>query len=82
METQRRHALKLHARSLDTVHDLKQQLKIMTRWVRGSTEWMATSTMVNNWRYQCALNHLEGLVVQCMFKLTKVNMSGTGEFAT
>ncbi|KAJ7168423.1 hypothetical protein C8R43DRAFT_1085763 [Mycena crocata] len=78
IETQRRHALELHTKTLDAVHDLERRLNIATRWVRGGAEWVATAEMVNKRRYQRALDHLEGLVIQRMFELTKVNMSGTG----
>ncbi|KAJ7127599.1 hypothetical protein C8R43DRAFT_1090251 [Mycena crocata] len=78
IETQRRHALELHSKSLAVVQDLEYRLRITPRWVRGSPEWEATEKMVQNRRYQRALDHLEGLVVARMFELTKVNMSGTG----
>ncbi|KAJ7113683.1 hypothetical protein C8R43DRAFT_1091391 [Mycena crocata] len=78
IETQRRHALELHGKSLAVVQDLEYRLRITPRWVHGSSEWEATEKLVQNRRYQRALDHLEGLVVARMFELTKVNMSGTG----
>ncbi|KAF8178793.1 hypothetical protein K438DRAFT_1908375 [Mycena galopus ATCC 62051] len=71
IETQRRHAMELCAKSLAAVQDLEVRLGITQRWAAGDEEWVATATMR-------ALDALEGLVVERMFELSKVNMSDTG----
>jgi hypothetical protein len=38
-----------------------------------------TGGLVTMRKYQRALDHLEGLIVACMFELTKMNMSQTGK---
>lgn len=53
---------------------------IATRWVAGSEEWVRAALLVSNRRYQRVLDQLQGLIVACMFELSKMNMSGTGEF--
>ncbi|KAG1906113.1 uncharacterized protein F5891DRAFT_1125597 [Suillus fuscotomentosus] len=41
-------------------------------------DWQNTGRLVTNQKYQHALDMLEGLVVACIFELTKMNRSGTG----
>ncbi|KAJ7138739.1 hypothetical protein C8R43DRAFT_1089295 [Mycena crocata] len=78
IETQRRHAIEMHTKSLTTVQDLELRMGVTPRWVRGGPEWVAAALLVGKRRYQRALDQLEGLVIARMFELTKVNMSGTG----
>ncbi|KAJ7343986.1 hypothetical protein DFH08DRAFT_962126 [Mycena albidolilacea] len=70
LETQRRHAGEVVTKSLAAVQDLELRLGIATRWVAGGEEWDCC--------YQHTLDHLQGLIVACMFELAKMNMSGTG----
>ncbi|KAJ7882604.1 hypothetical protein B0H14DRAFT_2255091, partial [Mycena olivaceomarginata] len=65
-------------KSLAAVQDLEVKLDIMTCWVPGCEEWDRAAKLVGNCRYQRALDQLQGLIVAHLFKLTKVNMSGTG----
>ncbi|KAJ7166567.1 hypothetical protein C8R43DRAFT_946113 [Mycena crocata] len=78
LETQRRHALEVHAKTLDAVHDLEFRLGIEERWVRGDAHWVAAALLSNERRYQRAIDHLESLIIARMFELTKVHMAGTG----
>lgn len=78
IETQRRHALEVCAKTLAAVQDLEVRLDT-TCWVRGGEKWVATATMLSKRRYQRALDQLEALVISRMFELTKVNMSDTGK---
>ncbi|KAJ7781733.1 hypothetical protein DFH07DRAFT_728833 [Mycena maculata] len=78
LETQRRHALELHAKALAVVHDLEVRMGVATRWIPGEDKWDAAAARVEKRRYQRALDHLEGLVVSRMFELAKCHMSGTG----
>jgi hypothetical protein len=79
IETQHRHALKVQAKAMAAVHDLEGRLNIAVRWIPGDEKWEAVVVMVCRWRYQHALNHLQGLIISWMFELAKCNMSGTGK---
>ncbi|KAJ7869704.1 hypothetical protein B0H14DRAFT_2571643 [Mycena olivaceomarginata] len=78
VETKRRHAFEVAAKSLGAVQELELKLGIATRWEPGSEAWVKAAKMVSSRRYQRALDQLQGLVVARMFELSKVNMSGTG----
>ncbi|KAJ7747908.1 hypothetical protein DFH07DRAFT_869390 [Mycena maculata] len=78
LETQRRHALELHAKALAVVHDLEVRMGIETRWSPGEDKWDGAAARVEKRRYRRAIDHLEGLVVSRMFELAKCHMSGTG----
>jgi hypothetical protein len=79
IETQRRHAMEVHSKTLAAIHDLEIRLGIATRWRPGDAEWVAATKMLGKRRYQRALDELEGLVVARMFELSKVNMGDTGK---
>ncbi|KAJ7664009.1 hypothetical protein DFH06DRAFT_1268637 [Mycena polygramma] len=78
METQRRHVLELHSKTVSAVQDLEMRLNVGLRWVFGDENWTAAAALVGKRRYQRALDHLEGLIIARMFELAKCNMSGTG----
>ncbi|KAJ7080779.1 hypothetical protein B0H15DRAFT_924340 [Mycena belliarum] len=77
IETQRRHAMELVAKALESVHELERRLET-ERWERDGEKWKAAAEMVGRRRYQRAIDNLEGLIVARMFELYKVNMAGTG----
>ncbi|KAJ7294033.1 hypothetical protein C8J57DRAFT_1041842 [Mycena rebaudengoi] len=52
VESQRRHAMELHSKALDAVHDLERRLEVGARWMLESSEWKAAATLVKNRRYQ------------------------------
>jgi hypothetical protein len=52
-------------------------LNIAVRWLPGLLEWQDAAKLVNLQSYQRNLNSLEGLIVQQMFELTKMNQSQT-----
>jgi hypothetical protein len=79
IETQRRHAIELHSKTLAAVQDLEVRLDISARWTAGDEQWVAAANMLGSRRYQRALDALEGLVVARMFELSKVNMADTGK---
>ncbi|KAJ7238094.1 hypothetical protein B0H12DRAFT_1025997, partial [Mycena haematopus] len=78
IETQRRHALEVLGKTLNDVQELELKLGIQTRWQQGDDDWVAAAALVENRRFQRAIDELEGLVVARMFELSKVNMSDTG----
>lgn len=81
-ETARRHALEDRDKMLATVQELEKRLLIISRWTPESQEWLDMSERVSKRNYQRCLDALEGLVVARLFKLTKMNMSQTGELTT
>jgi hypothetical protein len=56
--------------------DLKVKLGIEKRWDETCEEWQNTFQYVVRRDYHCAIEVLEGLVVSCLFELTKMNQSG------
>ena len=80
IETQQRHVLELHTKALEVVQDLEIHLGIQMRWRVDDDNWATAATLVQNRRYQHAIDELEGLIIARMFELTKVNMSDTGAF--
>ena len=79
LETAHRHALENHDKDLKAVQALELRLGIDQRWQPQGVEWQNVGIMVVMHKYKRALNVLEGLVVACMFKLTKMNWSQTGK---
>lgn len=61
------------------MQDLERKLMITRWWTADMQEWVDTGDLVARQRYQRCLDALEGLVVARLFKLTKMNMSQTGE---
>ena len=53
-------------------------MEISECWATDSVEWQETAWMVVMCKYQRALDHLEGLIVVRMFKMSKANHSQTG----
>ena len=72
------HALENYEKDLRFVQDLENKLRISQHWVPGDPEWEDTERLVSNRKYQHAVDHLEGLVVVCIFELGKMNRAGTG----
>ena len=54
-------------------------MDIATHWVPGSPECLEASKLLYMHKYQWALDVLEGLVVACVFELSKMNCSQTGQ---
>ncbi|KAE9385876.1 hypothetical protein BT96DRAFT_840173, partial [Gymnopus androsaceus JB14] len=57
---------------------LEACLNIEVRWVEGCEEWVKAKKMVKEASYCKALDKLECLLVAWMFKMTRLNVSGTG----
>lgn len=79
LETQRRH---LRDR-LDTVklrvHGLEVTMGIKSRWQPQDKEYVETLKYYRERQYQRALDNLQRLVVQRLFELQKLNLTGTGK---
>ena len=60
------------------VFTLEKQLGIVDRWEPGSSEFQHYQEEAQLQDYHVALDELERLVVQRLFELSKLGMSGTG----
>ncbi len=77
----RRRALKERKDNLlAEIHALEDQLQIRRRWQPEDREYKATLQYIATRRYQKALGKLQRLVVQRLFELHKLNLSGTGAY--
>jgi hypothetical protein len=62
------------------VAHLETQLKLLgDRWDASSTEYQDVKRELGQRKYRRVLDELEHLIVQRLFELTKLNVSGTGE---
>ncbi|KAG2038237.1 hypothetical protein BDR03DRAFT_933641 [Suillus americanus] len=77
-ESARCHALEDYERNLKVVQGLECKLEIAVWWVPEDIEWQRVGRLVANRKYQHVLDHLEGLIVAWIFKLSKMNHAGTG----
>ncbi|KAF8338602.1 hypothetical protein F5887DRAFT_920026 [Amanita rubescens] len=77
-ETKRRHLLEKRANVLNVVQQLEIKLDIQHRWTPDFPEWDRAKQMVEKREYQRCLDRLEGLVVQRIFEMTKMNMLQQG----
>ena len=73
------HTLIKHNKDITAVHALELHLGIITHWVLGGSECEKAGRLVVMCKYQQALDNLKGLVFTCIFELTKMNRSQTGE---
>ncbi|KDQ59627.1 hypothetical protein JAAARDRAFT_126899 [Jaapia argillacea MUCL 33604] len=64
--------------TLATVTQLENQLSIEGQWAVDSVEYKEVKEKLREREYQKALDELERLVVQRLFELSKLNVSGTG----
>ncbi|KAG1860363.1 hypothetical protein F4604DRAFT_1882611 [Suillus subluteus] len=78
VESMQCHAVEDYDRNLKLVQALECKLEVSTHWVPEDTDWQKVGRLIANRKYQCALDHLEGLVVARIFELTKMNRVGTG----
>ncbi|KAG2049251.1 hypothetical protein BDR06DRAFT_1069862, partial [Suillus hirtellus] len=67
------HTLEDYNRHLKLAQVLECQLEVKKHWVPEDVQWQKVGILVANWKYQRALDHLEGLIVACIFELTKMN---------
>ncbi|EGO28854.1 hypothetical protein SERLADRAFT_406236 [Serpula lacrymans var. lacrymans S7.9] len=69
--------LEKYKKILEAVHVLEVKLQVVRHWTPDDPEWQCAGRLVAMQKYQRALDRLEGLVVACMFELTKMNCSQT-----
>lgn len=58
---------------------MEVRLQISRRWVPGETEYMNALKYIAERTYLRALDRVQQLVVQWLFELHKMNLSGTGK---
>jgi len=51
-------------------------------WTPDTEKWCCAAQYVEIHKYQLALDKLEGLVVQQLFELAKMGLSGTGNYTS
>ncbi len=56
----------------------EEEHNIQERWMPGSDEYENGLVSLREQRYKVALDHLEHLVVQRLFEMTKLNISSVG----
>ncbi|KAG2342390.1 hypothetical protein BDR05DRAFT_976518 [Suillus weaverae] len=71
------HAVEDYERNLKFVQALECKLEVTMCWVPEDMDWQRVGRLIANRRYQCALDHLESLVMACIFELTRMNRVGT-----
>ena len=74
-----RTALGAMQRAEQRVCQVEDQLEIGDRWHQTSAEYQSIEADMTIQQYRLALDELEHLIVQRLFELGKLNMSGTGE---
>ncbi|PPQ79249.1 hypothetical protein CVT24_007507 [Panaeolus cyanescens] len=78
LESQRKHARDKRERVEIEVLEMEQRLGIATRWNPSMEEYTNTVKYIAERKYQRALDKLQKLVVQRLFELHRLNMSGVG----
>jgi len=79
LESERRHARERQDQLLRQVLELEVQMGIAKRWTPDSPEYTEMARYIHERRYHQALNHLQRLVVQRLFELHRLNLSGIGK---
>ncbi|EPQ56035.1 hypothetical protein GLOTRDRAFT_40987, partial [Gloeophyllum trabeum ATCC 11539] len=62
-----------------TATQLKAALQLRTRWTPENTDYQEMKDKLRERKYRKVLDELERLVVQRLFELSKLNLSGTGK---
>jgi hypothetical protein len=78
LESEQRYAQERQDRLLRQVLELEVQMGIAKRWTPDTPEYVETACYIHERRYHQALNHLQRLVVQRLFELHRLNLSGIG----
>lgn len=79
LETQRKWASEKVDRLTREVIMMEERMQIQKRWDPSMPEYLETIQYMANRKYHKALDHLQHLVVQRLFELQRLNVSGIGE---
>ena len=78
LESKRQYASERRDQLLHQVLELEVQMGIAKRWTPDTPEYIETAHYIHERRYHQALNRLQRLVVQRLFELHRLNLSGIG----
>ncbi|KAG8939000.1 hypothetical protein FRC04_007139 [Tulasnella sp. 424] len=78
LETSRRNAFEQRQSLLEEIKRVEVRMGIVRRWTNSDDEYQAASAHVKIRDYRKALDRVELLIVQRLFELEKLNLSGTG----
>jgi len=78
LESGRRHARERQDQLLRQVLELEVEMGIAKRWTPETPGYVETARYICERRYHQALNNLQRLVVQRLFELHRLNLSGIG----
>ncbi len=78
LETSRRNAFDQRQFLLREVERVEIRIGVVHRWTRDHPEYKAASAYIKVQDYRKALDRVEFLIVQRLFELEKLNLSGTG----
>ncbi|KAG2104996.1 hypothetical protein BD769DRAFT_1630812 [Suillus cothurnatus] len=62
--------------NLRLVQALECKLEITTQWTPTDADWQRMGRLIAHRKYQHVLDCLEGLIIACIFELTKMNRAG------
>ena len=62
----------------DKVLCYEEEHNIAVHWAPMSQEYVDALIVVHEQKYRCAIDELKRLVVQCLFEMMKLGMSGVG----
>ncbi|KAF6754506.1 hypothetical protein DFP72DRAFT_1068533 [Ephemerocybe angulata] len=78
LETMRRHAREKVDRLAREVMEMELKLGFTTRWDTSTPEYKETQQYIKNHQYHKALDDIQRLVVQRLFELHRLGLSGIG----
>ena len=65
-------------RATDAVDALEEHLSIDTWWQQGDAEYVKMCEYIDNRKFICIVEELQGLVVSRLVELDKMNLAGSG----
>ncbi|KAF6741184.1 hypothetical protein DFP72DRAFT_995472 [Ephemerocybe angulata] len=78
LETMRRHAREKVSRLTQEVIEMELRMGITSRWTFATPEYQETKKYIQNRKYHKALDEIQRLVVQRLFELHRLGLSGVG----
>ncbi|KAF9492604.1 hypothetical protein BDN71DRAFT_1483752 [Pleurotus eryngii] len=78
LETECRFARKQYQSTLQDIIAMEVSMGIEKHWEPADKTYLDTVKYMHLRHYHCALKTLQKLVIQCLFELHKMNLSGTG----
>lgn len=82
LESERRYTQERRDQLLRQVLELEVQMGIAKRWTPDTQEYSETARYIHERQYHQAINRLQRLVIQRLFELHRLNLSGIGTCPT